>query len=310
MAKTSYIQIAPELEDKFYKNVQTMDRFIIPRIKPKNALLSRKRKQAIEDRTYLKTCSQLWNALTPSEQQDWKDVDPYPNPNGYRAFVADQSIRIKSELAGTTAPNQYHQDMVGKIEIESPAEETELIQQHPSSYYVYQKVAGKKEMYEPVEVEESFALPLEIGISYKSDLTSTGDGSFARFYAKVRHLYQGQNLDYDLIIDIPLISNWNRQTLILYQPHYYGLRGYGRINYGQEFLGEAISYNLYIHLYKIRGTLLIDNVKAEHSGSNWARDSFCKEIDRTFSRQFSQILDHWEALTLPAGANFSSIYPT
>ena len=54
-----------------------------------------------------------------------------------------------------------HQDMVGKILIEEPAEEIELLQAHPSSYWIYKKVVGTKSMYEPVRVDEGFALPVE-----------------------------------------------------------------------------------------------------------------------------------------------------
>jgi len=115
-------------------------------------------------------------------------------------------------------------------------------------------------MFEPSEVEERLSLPLALAINYKSDLTSTGAGSFARFYATVRRLYQGQNLDQDLIVEIPLSSGWaeGEEELI-------------------EVVGVAIFYNLYIHLYKVTGTLLIDNIRATHSGQNWVRDPFCKK---------------------------------
>jgi len=298
MAKTSVLNIPEGNEEDYYKPLQTMDRFIIPRIKPKNKLLSRKRKKIIEDRTYLKICSQLWNELSNEQKQNWKEVDPYENANGFRAFVADQTIRIKQDIEGTATPNQYHQDLVGQIKVESPAEEIKLKQSHPHTYYVYQKIMGKKEMYEASKVEETLNLPLKIGISYKSNLTSTGDGSFIRFYATVRHLYQGQNLDYNLTINIPLSSNWNRTENTL-----------NETDFEEEPKGQIISYNLYFHLYKVRGTLLFDNIEATHSGSNWARDPFCKEIERTFSRQFREILDHWEVITLPDGSSYQSIYP-
>ena len=130
--------------------------------------------------------------------------------------------------------------MLGKLLIEAPSEELELIQPHPSSYWLWKKVTGSKSMYEPVKVDESFALPLKITISYKSDLISTGEGSFAKFYASIRHLYQGQNLNTDLVIDIPLSSAWASQNKT-----------------ETSLAGLAQSYNLYLHLYKVTGTLLI-----------------------------------------------------
>ena len=146
-------------------------------------------------------------------------------------------------------------------------------------------------MYEPKQVTEILALPLEIGLSYKSDLTSTGEGSFARLYASIRHLYQGQNLNHDLIIDIPLSSAWNKTTETV-----------------SELLGIVTSYNLYIHLYNVRGELLFDNITSKHSGSNWARDTFCEKIEETFTRGFYQISKPWAPVTLPAGAVYYSKY--
>lgn len=291
MAKTSYIQVPPELEDKFYKAVQTMDRFIIPRLKPKIGLFSRKRKTEIASRSYLSQCAALWNNFTDEQQQAWKDVDPHSQQHGYRTFIADQAQRIKLELAGVATPNQYHQDLVGKLLIESPADELKITQLHPSSYWISQKVEGKKNMYQPIEISESFSLPLKITISYKSDLTSTGEGSFAHFYTVIRHLYQGQNLSYNLIVSIPLQSHWNKKDITI-----------------SSLIGQAVSYDLYIHLYNVTGTLLIDNVKAEHSGSNWAIDSFCNKIEQTFSRGFYQVSQPWAPITLPTGSSYKSIY--
>jgi len=293
MAKTSYLDISPELEETYYSPLQSQDRFIIPRIRVKKVILSRKKIEILEERSYLKEIAELWNNFTDEQRANWKSVDPYPNPNGWRAFVADQSQRIELGLEGVATPNQYHQDLVGKILIEEPAEEIKLIQPHPSSYWVYQKVTGKKNMHEPVEVEEDFALPLKLTISYYSDLTSTGEGSFARFYASIRHLYQGQNLNYDEIIEIPLSSGWTKQDTTI-----------------SNLLGLAVSYNLYIHLYKVRGTLLFDNVKAEHSGSNWVRDTYCKKIEQDFTRAFYQIPKNWGVITMPSGAGYASVYPT
>lgn len=293
MSKISYLDISPELEELYFSGLQTADRFIIPRIRVKKVILSQEKIEGLTARSYLPVIAELWNNFTDEQRQAWKDVDPYSNPNGWRAFVADQSKRISLGLEGVATPNQYHQDMVGKILIEEPAEEIELIQAHPSSYWIYKKVVGTKSMYEPVRVNEFFTLPLKLTINYKSDLVSTGEGSFVRFYASIRHLYQGQNLNHDEIIEIPLSSAWASQNTTI-----------------SVLAGLAVSYNLYIHLYKVRGTLLIDNVKAEHSGSNWARDTHCKKIEQDFTRQWYQIPKHWGVITMPSGAGYLSIYPT
>ena len=293
MAKTTYLDISPELEETYYSPLQSSDRFIIPRIRVKTVILSQEKKATLEARSYLKQIADLWNAFTDQQRADWKSVDSHPQKHGWRTFVADQSQRIELGLEGVATPNQYHQDLVGKILIEAPAEEIKLIQPHPSSYWVYQKVVGKKGMYEPVEVSEDFALPLKLTISYKSDLVSQGAGSFARFYASIRHLYQGQNLNHNEIIEIPLSSAWTKQDTTI-----------------STLQGQAVSYNLYLHLYKVRGTLLFDNVKVEHSTNNWARDTYCKKIEQDFTRAFYQVPKNWGVITMPTGAGYLSIYPT
>ncbi len=292
MAVTTYLTIPPELEERYYSTLQSGDRFILPKIRPKTVILSRKKIAGLTERSYLPTIADLWNAFTNQQKEDWKTASPYPRPHGWASFVADQSKRIKFGIAGTATPNILHQDMVGKLLVEAPAEEIQIIQPHPSTYWVSRKVAGTKNTYEPTPVTETFALPLKLTISYKSNLVSTGPGSFARYYASIRHLYQGQNLNHDEIIEIPLVSNWAKQDTTI-----------------SDLIGQAVSYNLYIHLYKVTGTLLIDLVKAEHSGSNWVRDTYCKKIEQDFTRGFYQVPKHWAPTILPTGTDYESIYP-
>jgi len=293
MAKTSYIEIPPELEEKYYSDLQSRDRFITPGIRKKTAIISRKKRQSLNKRTLLKTISNYWQNFTDEQKQAWEDVSPYDPKHGWRTFVSDQTLRILLNLEGTATPNEYHQSEVGYIKIESPAEEIKLIQPHPSSYWIKTKVIGKDNMYQPEQVTEILALPLEIGISFKSNLTSTGDGSFAKFYARIRRLYQGRNIDEDLEIDIPLSSEWNRETTTL-----------------SSIIGTVTSYSLYIHLYKVTGELLFDNITSKHSGSNWVRDSLCEKIEEDFTRAYYQVPKHWAPITLPAGAVYYSKYPT
>lgn len=292
MAKTSYITISPELEEKYYSDLQARDRFIIPGIRAKSKIISRRKRAILQNKTFLPTCSNYWKNFSLAEKQAWEDVSPYDPPHGWRTFVNDQTLRILLELEGVATPNEYHQGKSGFISIEAPAEEIKLIQPHPSSYWIKQKVVGKPGTYEPEQITELLSLPLQIGISYKSDLVSTGAGSFAKFYASVRRLYQGQNLNEELEIDIPLSSGWARSTETL-----------------SSVIGIVTSYNLYIHLYKVTGELLFDNILASHSGSNWARDRLCESIEEEFSREYFQVPQHWAPITLPTGAAYYSKYP-
>lgn len=291
MAKTSYLTIPAGLENFYWSILQPQDRFVIARVKVKTVFLSPAKIAALTTKQLLTQISEIWKTFTPELKAAWKAVDFHPRKHGWRTFVADQSKRIKYGLSGTAIPSIYHQDLVGEILIGNSATEIKLIQPHPHAYWVSKKVAGTKNMYEPVEVIEEFALPLKIGISFKSNLTSAGENPSAKFYAKVLHLYQGQNLYENLEIEIPLVANWQRleNTLSL-------------------TVGQAISYNLYIELKDVQGKLLFDNVLAEHSAQNWARDIYCKKVEQSFTRGFYQVPKHWAVITLPEGAGYRSIY--
>ena len=472
MSRVSFIDVPESLEELYWAGLQSGDRFTIPRIIRKSVFFSREKIANLTAKSYLPICSELWKGFTDQQKEDWKNVDPGPHPHGWRTFVADQSKRIKFGIEGVATPSQYHQDLVGAIAIAGAADEVKLIQYHPAQYYVSHKVTGKKSMYEPVSVTEALALPLKITLNYLSNLISLEEDSFAKFYAKVRHFYQGQNLDTNLEIAIPidlaLIDNFDSyndgplagQGDWLYSTNFtvgsdfkygisgkgvegdggpggdkvvthgiddrakgrisfkcqpdqtngvfgifltsqVGIAGYfmfnsdGNVNYynGVEFkiikasytanqwyrcqiewdasrgangeirykiddeewtewdtpaagfemiqsmsmwmtspysrgffddfgdewetanatltsvIGLASSYNLYIHLYHVKGTLLFDNPKAEHSAQNWVRDPYCKDISETFTKAFYQVPKHWAAITLPEGAAYNSKYP-
>jgi hypothetical protein len=292
MARTSYLSIPVGQENFYWQALQPGDRFQAARIRVKNSFLSRQKFQKLAAKSYLPALRDLWANFTEEQRAAWKAADFHARQHGWRTFVADQSKRIKLNLPGVATPSIYHQDMVGEIYIASPATEAKLIQPHPYSYWVARKVAGKKSMYEPVEIQEIFSLPLSLGISFKSNLSSAGPNPSAKFYAKIEHLYQGQNLLDNLEINIPLVSDWTRATAT-----------------SAFYLGLAISYNLYIELHDVVGTLWFDDVVAQHNGQNWARDIFCSDISKSFTRAFYQVPENWAAEIMPEGAEFGSVYP-
>ena len=292
MAKVNYQSIPESALDAYEGALQPDDRFIIPTIRVKTVILSRAKIKGLTKRSYLPICSTVWKSFTDQQKADWKTADAHSRQHGWRTFVADKCKRIKFGIAGEATPTILHQDMVGKLKIEAPAEELKISQPHPGTYYVSRKVAGTKSQYEPVAVTEQLTLPLVLAISYKSDLVSTGVGSFAKFYADVRRIYQGNNISELLEIDIPLSHAWETLSETL-----------------SSVTGDAISYNLYLHLYKVTGTLLVDNIKATHTGTNWVRDTFCKAIEQDFTRAFYQVPKNWAPITIPTGSQFLSIYP-
>lgn len=292
MAKTSYLTITAGLEDLYYSGLKSGDRFQYARVVRNDTLITKARKKGLTQKSMLPQIAEIWATFTNEQKQAWADAGKVCSLTGWQLFVQDQCIRIRNEIVGSATPSLFHQSWVGKLKIVEPATELKIGQYHPSSYWVEKKVGGKKGMYQPVQINEGFGLPLELSISYKSDLTSQGAGSFAKFYARIYNSYQGK--DDGVVLEIPLDfnANWKTQTALI-----------------ENLRGTILGYDLFIHLYNLRGEVLIDNIKATHTGTNWARDPFCKNIDITFTRAFYQIPKHWVAITLPNGAEFDSVYP-
>lgn len=291
MAKTSYIDILPEVEDPFFSSLQPGDRFTFGRVSRKNVLISRKRKTGLSQRSLLPEIAAAWAGLSGAQKTAWSDAGAECNLNGYRLFTQDYCARRVNDLAGLATPSLFHQSWVGQIHIGAPATEVKLVQIHPRSYYIKQKVYGKKSMYNPVVVTEDLTLPFDLSLNYKSNLTAEGADPYAKFYAEFWYSYQGVNLLYNLEIPLDLSAGWKNATATL-----------------SVLKSIVVRYDLHIHLHDLRGDLYFDNIKAEHGGQNWVRDPFCKDVDQSFTRNYYQIPKHWAPEILPEGADFESIY--
>lgn len=176
-----------------------------------------------------------------------------------------------------------------------------------------------------MRIVENFSLPLELQIRYKSDLVpaggtseyippagnacdfelleytvsetfdfdfSVGAGGSARYYAEVWTSYQGEDVMHVVEVPIDPSTDWTLDTASIS-----GLRGI------------IIGYTLYIEIVGYRGTLLFDNIRALHSGSNWARDPRCDDITKIFTKGFAIVPPFWIPVSLPTGASFSTVFP-
>lgn len=291
MAQTSYIDIAPELADSFYRNLQPGDRYTFARLRVKNTLLSRKSKKGISKRSLLPDISVAWAGLSGSEVTAWNNAAAVSGMTGWNLFVQDYCARRVNNLSGLATPSLLHQSWVGNLRVSAPATEAKLVQIHPAYYYVYKKVAGTKSMYAPVLVTEKIALPLILTACYSTNLTSVGEGAFAKIYAEIWYSYQGRDLYHVLELDLDLVSDWQEVTATV-----------------SSIIGIVIRYDLHIHIYNARGDLYVDNIKAEHSGQNWTRDPLTKDFNQGFTRNFYQIPKHWAAEIAPAGVEYESVY--
>jgi len=291
MAKTSYISIPAGSEDLFFKGLNSNDRFMFSRIVRKDTLLSVKRKKGVSQRSLLPAISEIWAGFSDEQKAAWTAAASKMGLKGWQLFVQDQCIRIKNGMPGTATPSLLHQSWVGQIHIEAPAQEIKIAQYHPNQYWISKKVYGKKGMYEPVLIKESFGPPLKIGLNYSSNLSVVSSPNFAKFYAEIGYSYQGRNLLTYLEIPLDYQSDWKSAEATI-----------------SSIPGIFIYYILVIHIFGLRGDLFFDNIKAEHSGQNWARDPYCRDVNQTFTRAFYQIPKHWAPVILPEGAEYDSVY--
>lgn len=236
--------------------------------------------------------SPYWGGLTSGQKANWTAAAPHSALTNWQLFISDNSARIQNSVAFPATPSDVWQVRAGKIEIESPASEILLRQDHPQSYIVAQKIPGTPWKQEIVEITEVFSLPLEIGISYKSDLTAAGGTQRARLYADVWTSYQGIDEHTILAIDFDPSTDWVAATATL-----------------SGHRGIVIGYTLFLDIFGYTGTLLFDNVKAEHGGTNWARDPRCDNISKQFTKALALVPPFWLPDSLPSGASFSSIFP-
>jgi hypothetical protein len=291
MAKTSYIDILPEIEDQFFSNIQPGDRFTFARVRRKNVLLSHKTKKGISQRSLLPEISVAWATLSDAQKLAWSNAGAECNLNGWRLFVQDYCARRVNDLPDLATPSLLHQSWVGQVHIEAPATEVKLVQIHPRNYYISKKVAGKKSMYSPVLVTEDLTLPFDLTLNYSSNLVAEGANPYAKIYAEFWYSYQGVNLIKNLEIPLDLVTDWKTVTAQL-----------------ASLVSYVVRYDLHIHLHDLRGDLYFDNVKAEHGSQNWARDPFCKDINQGFTRNYYQIPKHWSAEIAPEGVIFETVY--
>lgn len=291
MAKVSYVEVPPEMEQMYYKTVMPNDRFYNSRIVRKNTMLSRPRKTSLKSRSLLPAIKDLWNGFDAQTKALWTAIRPYSGYTGYSSFVQDQTLRMKYEMAGISTPSIYKNGKCGVIVLTYPDSEIKLFQPHPISYFVKKKKTGTKSQYELRKVTEFLILPLTIAISYKSDLTATEEPYVAEFYVKVLSSYQGRDIETIHRIGFDLTSDWQRQVATL-----------------PDVRGVARSYSAFIHLKNVVGTLKFDNIILEHSGQNWARDKRCNHIDQEFTRQFFNVPKHWVAEYEGANSTWYSDY--
>lgn len=291
MAKTGFITIPDGLDLFYNRAIQSGDRFIFPHVKVKRLFTSRSRKKGLTQKSLIVQLAPVWNAFTDEERLAWTEAGAESDLTGFKQFIQDTSVRRANEIPGYATPSTLYQSKVGKMQVEAPATSLSILQLHPQSYYINRKVSGTRSQYEPKLISENLSLPVNIAISYKSDLESAGANPRARFFVIVYSNYQGRTIENFCEIPFDLSSDWSRQTALI-----------------DRVVGQFRGYTAFIELFDVQGTVLFDNVEVVHTGQNWARDPFCNSIQTSFTKAFYQIPRNWAAEEITEGAFFRSVY--
>ena len=291
MAKTSYQLIPSGLDISYKKTLMSGDRFTFPRVSVKRLFYSRSRLKGLTEKSLLPSLSVAWKGLTSGVQDAWSSAGAEMNLQGFKLFVKDTALRLKNSLTGYSTPSTLHQSKFGRLHIESPANSLKITQLHPLNYWVLKKVTGTRDQYKPVKISESFDLPIEIKINYKSNLEASGGSPTARFYVSVLSHYQGRDIITDCEINFNLISDWTSATASI-----------------TSVLGLVRGYNAFMEIKNATGDLFVDNIELNHSGHNWARDPYCNDLNQGFTKAFYQVAKHWEAVEISQGAQFDSFF--
>jgi len=292
MATIAGLNVPPELLILFRELMRMNDARRYGSVAKHGYLLSKERKRNISTRSLLPEISALWRALPDSAKNDWKLAGAQSGYNSWNLFVQDTAYRLKFGLPDLANPSQLHQYKVGRLEINAPADQAELKQYHPESYYVLKRDNSINGKYIDVKIEENLILPFEFGMSYRTNMVATAPEYIAKFFATVYSSYQGRTIETNIEIDLDLQQGWTRAS--------------GEI---LDVIGTARSYDLTIKFENVRGSFEWDNVLSKHTGTNFARDYRCSDVNNELTRSNYQIEKSWEEVILPTGAAFDSVYP-
>lgn len=303
MAKTQSVDVTDELKHLYNNSLERRDRFYLGVIQGHKRLPSKSQKRLLKRPAVInspqegrgsmfKYLSPIWRGLTSGQKQAWADAGVFSSLSNWQLFVSDNAQRIKNNVSFPVTPSEIWQVRSGFINIVAPASQFIIKQEHPLDYLTAQKVVGRSWKLEMVLIHEVFNLPVTLKIRYKSNLSAFGSEQIARYKITVWTSYQGVDIYTDFSINFNPSTDWVLGTVSTS-----GLRGI------------IIGYTLFIEIVGYRGELLFDNIESVHSGTNWALDPRCDEVNKTFSKAFSIVPPFWVPVSQPAGATFSSVFP-
>lgn len=256
--------------------------------------VSRRVKKRLREQSPLRLASVIWQNLEQSQRDDWQTVASGYGLSGWQLFVqrgTEQQQRGPVELGGYSYAWAYYgfgsveEDnnpdyialyLAGRLDIAAPADEVIITQQHDEFYNIRRIIPQSKRVFETVEIEEKLNLPLEIATSWRTDLVASGGSPSVEFYATIEYDNDGITDYYKQGFALGLQDGWQRNSVVL-----------------TPTLGTIYGYSLSFALTDCIGTLWFDNVRAEHTGTNWALDPHCYNVNPPIVRQHGDIAQPW-----------------
>lgn len=257
--------------------------------------VSRRVKNRLRQQSPFKLASLMWRELDQSQRDDWSAVATGYGLNGWQLFLQRSEEQQKNgpvELGGysyalayygfgsaeeNNNPDHIALYTAGRLDIVAPGTGAIISQNHPDLYKLRRIIPQSKRVFETVEIEEVLNLPLEIATSWKTDLTAAGPLPTAEFYVKIEYDNGGITDYYQKGFHLGLQDEWQRDTLTI-----------------APTLGTIYGYSLSFALTDCVGSLWFDNVRAEHTGTNWAIDPFCYDVNQKLVQQWGDINRPWE----------------
>jgi len=260
MALLMGITLPAGLEIIYNKTLRMYDISVFCNVGKNPRFFPRKRKLQLREISYLFSIAQIWANFTDEEKTAWKTAAEVIGEHGYNLFVQDKSYRIKHLVGGNATPSIYHQYLIGHVNIAAPATSALIVQYNTHRLY----------------------WPCSFKLSFKTDLTASGDNPSAKLKLIWTRYYTGQNIEETEEIILPLSQAWTTESQsITIQP---GSKGRWRVE---------------LELIDVRGDVWFDNLWVEYSGEIKNNDPYCDDV-----------VKWWKAVNLPAGATLETIYPT
>lgn len=286
------ITLPAGLEIIYNKQIRMYDISVFCRVGKNPRFFPRSKKYTLREITYLFAIAYAWSHFTDEKKGEWGLAANITGQHGYNLYVQDKSYRIKHGIGSDAVPSIYHQYLVGHLNVPEPSPEVDykllletgdgiLLETGDSVLLDYSiqdfPVKALITQYNSRRVN----FPASFEINFKTSLESVGENPHARLRFIWTRYYMGQNIESTEIIDLPLVSGWDRRKKWITE--HKGIRGRWRIE---------------LELKDVKGDIWFDNLWAFYSGEIKINDAYCLDVVRW-----------WKGVTLREGVTFETIYP-